>query len=129
MLITYSILGLLYFAVANAHDIQAFGVSRNPFINSGNVTPCYLDIANSDTNKINLDIQNQQNINVDSLKIKYSGKFKAISQSMICQFQAKEAGIKQLPAIIFNDRYVIYGVRNIQRAKLLFENYREDNNT
>ncbi|OGT35659.1 MAG: hypothetical protein A3F11_07065 [Gammaproteobacteria bacterium RIFCSPHIGHO2_12_FULL_37_14] len=128
MLISYSILTFGYFTVANANSIQAYGVSSSPFVNTGNVMPCYLDIASSDINKINSDIQNQQNINVDSLKTKYTDQFKAISQSTICQFQAKETGIKQLPAIIFNNRYVIYGVHNIQRAKLLFESYQEENN-
>lgn len=128
ILISYSMLAFGYFTVANAYSIQAYGVSNSSFINTGSVVPCYLDIASSDTNKINSDIQNQSNINTDHLKTKYANQFNQISQSMICQFQAKEAGIKQLPAIVFNNRYVIYGIHNIQRAKLLFENYQEDNN-
>lgn len=127
MLITYSVLILGYFTAASARGIQAFSISSSPFINTGNITPCYLDIAGSATNQINHDIQNQSNVHADHLKTQYADQFNQISQSMICRFQAKVMGITQLPAIVFNQKYVIYGMHNIQRAKLLFANYQDAN--
>ncbi len=118
---------LIYTNIASALEIQAFGISSSPFENAGDVTPCYLDLSISDIDQINQNIRIQSNINTDNLKTEYETQFKQISQSTICQFHAKQLGIKKLPAIVFDTKYVVYGINNIDHAKLIFLNYQDNN--
>ena len=122
------ILILFYCEKINALSISAYSISTQPFLpNNDGVVPCYLDLRTADLKVINNSMREQSNINIAEIKMQYQNFFKSISQSTICAFNAKELGIQKLPAIVFNQKYVVYGINDISQAKSVFLNYQENN--
>ncbi len=101
---------------------QLFGLSSDPFIGlPKDIQPCYVDKANILFNSINSKIKEDQNF--DSSK--YKEDFDGLSKAYLCCYQAEMLGITKLPAIVFNDKYVVYGDDDLQSAKRKYENYKE----
>ena len=115
------ILGLLSVSTLGHAAITAYGLSTNPFIgNTQNIQKkiqiCYLDEYDISLAAVNNDLRNYHNPNPPSLTAEEQAKFKAISHSLLCRYQAKELGIKKLPAIVFGAKNVIYGERDLNKA-------------
>ncbi|PCI38832.1 MAG: hypothetical protein COB50_01855 [Thiotrichales bacterium] len=121
-IIKISFVTLLFTTISYATEIQAFGISTNPFVgNLKNIKPCYLDIENSKTQLINQTIKGSAHLNKQRFIENHQQDFMAISNSYICQFQAKQFGVNKLPAIVFDKRYVVYGIREPAIAKEIYE--------
>lgn len=112
--------------VAFASNIQVFSISTKPFNGHlGDVKPCYLDLASKKLNEVNADIKGDSHITGAQMRNRYSKQFKAISDSVVCKYKAKELGIAKLPAIVFDNKYVVYGVLNLAEAQHLYQGYKE----
>lgn len=122
------ILLLFFFSFkASALSIAAYSISSLPFLpNNDGVVPCYLDVDNNTLMAINKNILPENNINLSELKIQLNPQFQAISDEMTCAFNAKQLGIQKLPAIVFDGKYVVYGINDISLAKNIFNHYRGD---
>jgi hypothetical protein len=72
-----------------ASSIQAFTLSSEPFTNPvSGVTPCYVD-------------EMQQFMNEQD--------YKDLSTVMTCSYQAALMGVQKLPAVVVDQKYVVYG--------------------
>ena len=118
-----SLVAIKSFAYGN---IQAFGISTEPFSNSATVQTCYVDIAQKTLSDISARI-NQSPLLVDNLtpehfQSHFMREAKAIGKSIACQQNAIRLGVTKLPAIVFDGEYVIYGQMDIELAKSFYEN-------
>ena len=116
--------------VATASSVQMFGISNDPFI--GNYHACYLDKYILQLNKLNDDIHNQDvSLKRRSSQLQFLAEHKDIlsniANNYTCSYQAQELGIKRLPAIVFDDKYVVYGSSDLSTAKRLLNYYKRYN--
>lgn len=120
-------LGLSASATALASNIQAFGVSQEPFNGHLNgIKPCYLDIAITRPAVINSELKAEgDHFNKEALLARYNKDFNAISDSLLCQYQAKKLGVQKLPAVVFDHKYVVYGEINLEKALAEYNQYKE----
>lgn len=54
----------------------------------------------------------------------HQSQLKAWEQKTLCRYQAKFLGLKYLPAVVMNNRYVVYGNTDIQSAIDSINHYR-----
>jgi hypothetical protein len=122
--------GLLLAISMVAHaGVIAFGLSTAPFVeNMQNIQICFLDKYDLNLAAINNDLRNYNNPNPPGLAAEDLAKFKAISDSLLCQYQAQKLGIKKLPAIIFDAKDVVYGELNINQAIRDYQFFEERRN-
>jgi integrating conjugative element protein (TIGR03757 family) len=50
--------------------------------------------------------------------------FDKLSAAALCQYDAIKLGVKGLPAVVFENKYVVYGQRDISLAVLKYNNYK-----
>ncbi len=117
---------LISSALAMGSTIQAFGVSSDPFVGHlDQGTPCYLDVLSRQSKKINNEIKAGGWVDGKDFRSRYGKQFSAMSASFICEVQAKELDIQRLPAVVIDERYVIYGINDLQEAKSIYQAYQE----
>lgn len=119
-------------AFASYDAVQLFGISSQPFSgNLSDITPCYLDIVQTRpqllNEKINQQITSKAQFNEKQFIDQYRSDFEVISHSYLCQFKAKQIGISELPAIVFDGHYVIYGINNVDEARQVYKLYQRSN--
>lgn len=110
----------------------AFGLSTNPFVgDTHNIAICYLDEYDIHLAAVNNELENLENYhnpNSPALTGKDQAEFKAAADSLLCRYQAKQDGIKKLPAIVFDKKNVIYGELNISQAIRDYQTFEERQN-
>jgi len=123
---------------ASVH-IQAFGLSDNPFSHhTGSTTVCYLESLHQMQSQIKHTFKKRLDKsfgwssppkNLSTAQIRqialnpaFKNKLIQTGQAYRCRVEAKLLGIKQLPSIVFNDRFVIVGETNIEQAREEFKN-------
>ena len=112
-----SLLQLLLISSVFADSITYYGISTIPAVDViQNTKLCSLDAAKNVLSSINNDLKNQSPDSIQFVKNKYAVQFKLISDSMLCQYQAKKLGITQLPAVVYNNQYVVYGQASVSTA-------------
>ena len=108
---------LLIANVVMADKIIYFGLSSQVASDVPNgVQVCYLDSATSMLQGINTELSHSQNNDPNMIASQYATQFQAISDSVLCQVQAEQLGITQLPAVVMNDEYVVYGQTSVTAA-------------
>lgn len=109
--------------------IQYFGLTtKPPMQNTKTKSVCLLDKANQIKTAIKQDFKKHMAIrpmNASDITERYSKQFKALSESVICQYEAAKLGVTRLPAIVINHRYAIYGQQNIDSAIREYQAYLE----
>lgn len=125
-LITCSILLLNLFntmAIAAKTSIIAFDTGTTHFINGNGVTVCDLSDYHDTLAQRNQQLKMNHVIDPQQLSEQYQHEFKKISNSYLCQYQAKILGISKLPAIVFNQKYVVYGQTDVLIALQQYRQY------
>jgi len=119
------LLGLeLVSSLADATQIQAFGLSTHPFMNATPQTRiCYVDLYQTTMNVINAQLKQEGTVNAKKIQQQFGQQFSAIGKDFQCLYQAKQLGITFVPAIVFNGHFVIYGEVNMDFA---LEDYPND---
>lgn len=112
-----------------AMTIQYFGLTTQPPVQSTKASSvCLLDKADQIKTAINQDFKKNmaiRSMNAPDITGRYEKQFKALSESVICQYKAAKLGVSRLPAIIINHRYVIYGQQNIDSGVREYQAYLE----
>jgi hypothetical protein len=98
-------------------SVQYFGlVNQLPVQRTKSATVCLLDKGEAINLDMNQDLREQMAIHPmcpAEIRRRYLAQFKGLSRRVICQFEAAKLGVTQLPAIVINHQYVIYGQQNI----------------
>lgn len=121
-----SLIALIIFALISTainakekteHNLKVFTVISMPFsgknINDHDV--CYLDFtqkALKDVNDIVMRTTSERELEGALDK----GLFNKISENTICRSDAANLNIKKVPAVVLDNKVVIYGERNIDQA-------------
>ena len=112
-----------------AMTVQYFGLTTQPSVqNTKTTSVCLLDKADQIKTAINQDLKKQmatRSMSATNITQRYSKQFKALSNNVICQYEAAKLGVTRLPAIVINHRYVIYGQQNIDSAIREYQAYLE----
>ena len=109
-----------------ADTVMYFGlINQIPTDVTAQSKVCILDDANQLLATINNDLKNQPNISKEIIAKNYAAQFQKISNSMVCQTQAAQLGITQLPAVVLNDHYVVYGQTSMHTALLEIQAFKE----
>ena len=109
-----------------ATTVQAFGISTNPFINNGpNTKPCYLDAYRA--LKLRLDVAVKQNNVTSSTAFvnHFKPQLQQLSADYMCLAHAKALGITKVPAVVFDHKYVVYGMTDLVLANAAYQTYQE----
>ena len=120
---------LCFSVLSFAMTVEYFGLSNQPPIDSAK-TPlvCLLDKPEKIKTAINQDLKEQmeeKQMSASDITQRYKSQFKALSNHVICQYEAAKLGVESLPAIVINHRYVIYGQQNIDLAIQEYQAYWE----
>ncbi len=122
-------LGLLLPIGVQAMTVQYFGLTTLlPTQNTLGARVCLLDRSEHLKKVINAGMSKQmaiRDMNKAAIIQRYSGQFKALSKSTVCQFEAAKLEVMKLPAIVINHQYVIYGQQNITAAVHEYKAYLE----
>ncbi len=120
------------FIKLEAITLESFSSDAKPFIFSDSthlkIKNCEVGDVAEKLQTINEDLQARfsvQPLTNDEISRIYDVQFKQLSTMMICNFQAANLGITQLPAIVLNHHYVIYGQQNIDLAVQEYQDYVE----
>jgi integrating conjugative element protein (TIGR03757 family) len=116
---------LLMTGVCFGHAIQAFSISAMPF-RGNQAKSCYLDSAREIPKGINAQLKEGRAYTNEQIKNRYGVDFKKMSNAYLCQYKAEKDGISKIPAIVFDHKYVVYGIRDIQRAVQIVDEYEEN---
>lgn len=91
-----------------AQSVQAFTTSNQPFTDSiDGATVCYVDQVQVLMSKIMLETRGStpdtlmSQLNPDDLK--------ALSAAITCNYQAALMGVQKIPAVVVDQKYVVYG--------------------
>lgn len=95
-------------ALALAQSIQAYTLTNMPFTNTVNgVTPCYVDQAQQALNKI---VAETKGSTPQTALSQISPQdLQTLSDSMTCAYQAALMGVQKIPAVVVDQKYVVYG--------------------
>ena len=100
------------------HEIQTieiFSLSTKPVASQANIRVCLMD-------KIGLlDKTFNERLNLAKVKDIWSAFRREYEQAFTCQLKAMEYQLAYLPAIVINNRAVIYGVDNLPQALAIWE--------
>ena len=131
---------LFFVAIILANHAQALllvGLSTDPFIGMRpGDEACYVDLAKKDLDMMNHSISalsfRSRKFVAESKKDmfiqKHSVQLHQIAHTRLCSFKAAQLGITKLPAIVFDNKYVIYGYTDANQARRIFQHYSEENN-
>lgn len=120
-----SVVLLCVAANVQGETVQAFGLAQTPFSNQQPSDHlCYLNAAEVDMPRIRAQIQQNHETNPAVIKARYHQDFVAIGQSYKCRWTAYELGVKQLPAVVFDKKYVVYGTTDLREARGVWLRYR-----
>jgi hypothetical protein len=112
-----------------AVKIEAFSITAIPFVfpvkNQQKITACYLDEYTNQQQKLNAAFKNYQNPEPPELTQENYQQLQKMSDSLLCSTRAKILGINKLPAIVFNDQYVIYGEQDLGKAIEEYQDYEQ----
>ena len=117
---------LLFFAVPSyAQTVQAFGLVQAPFSNQqpGDQL-CYLNLVQVDMARINAEVRQNHETHLTAIKARYQQDFAAMGQAEKCRWTAYELGVTQLPAVVFDKKYVVYGTTDLREARGVWVRYR-----
>lgn len=116
-------------ALSFTMTVQYFGLSNQPPIGSAKTASvCLLDKGEKIKTDLNQDLKAQmvtKQMSASDITACYENQFKALSNNVICQYEAAKLGVETLPAIVINHRYVIYGQQNINSAIEEYQAYLE----
>lgn len=102
---------LLLLPLSALADVQAFTTTDQPFSNPiPNVTPCLVDQGGQGFQEINSPI-GQNNLSTLS-----PADLKTLTDTMNCTFQAASLGITKVPAVVVDQKYVVYGNTDMTEA-------------
>ena len=85
---------------------------------------CYLDRAQQIEGEMNNYLQHRGYLTRDAIKENLHPDFEKLSQLAICKQQARTLGITKLPAIVFDNHYVVYGQTDIYTARHLYQRWK-----
>lgn len=120
-------------------EVEIFGLSNKAFTNSTDASlTCYIDKSATQIddayklgNAVPKEIQqenpstkeNSSLIQKAATKIskQYYKELEMAGEAFYCIYEAKTLGVKKLPAIVFDKKYVVYGETNVGEA---LENYK-----
>ncbi len=112
-----------------AMTIQYFGlITQWPLQNTTPVTVCLLDKSELFQQAINDALRKQRAAHPMSeadIKARYATQFRVLSKNSVCQFEAAQLGVTQLPAMVINHQYVIYGQQNVDAGVKEYHAYLE----
>lgn len=117
-------------ACSYSMNVWYFGLTSLPpmqSIQNKKATICLLDRYKITKEKLSRTIKAQvlNSANSSDLINNDKPEFDLLTYETLCQYEAIKLKVKQLPAIVFNKRYVVYGQRNIAQAINEFKNYQE----
>ena len=110
----------LFPVITNGMSITYFGLTTlKPIHPTKQVKVCLLDQGRQLQHEMNQYLQHS--VQPQSLASKqglssYQAQFQLIAQDVCCRFLAAKIGIKALPAMVINQKYVIYGQRDMAIA-------------
>jgi integrating conjugative element protein (TIGR03757 family) len=118
------LVGFLTIGIAiQACAMQIFTLTSLPL--TGHYDPkdvCYVDLSSQLVNGINHAIAGNKAITInDMTSPDYMTQYQKIGDSMQCSWNASLMGITQLPAIVFENNFVIYGQTNVDEALHQFQ--------
>ncbi len=97
--------------------------------NAANARICYLNAPQDTLQSVQANMSDNaaalKGMSKDQIAATYHGQFQAIGQGMICQFDAAKLGVSQLPAVVIDGQYVIYGQQDIDMAIREYQEYLE----
>lgn len=105
--------------------------------NTENITKvsfCYLADTSAILKQVNTDLKSAQYqgevVNTAWLQSHFKSQFTQVDQANQCAYRAYQQGVEKLPAIIFDQSYVVYGVQDIDEAIAMYQQYlqRQENN-
>ena len=105
--------------------VQAFGLMQAPFSNQkAGDQLCYLDLVQVDMARINAEVRQNHETHLAAIKARYQKDFAAMGQAEKCRWAAYELGVTQLPAVVFDKKYVVYGTTDLREARGVWVRYR-----
>lgn len=90
------------------------------------VQQCLLDLPQTTRKRLNQTLQKNprwSHLPPSILVKRWRSQFVAVSAAQQCLFEAVHLGVTELPAVVINRRYVIYGERNIEKAKQTYQDF------
>ena len=114
-------LALILMIVTNAlfAKTELFTIEELPFIDK-NIEVCYLDFTKKALSKINKEMQTV--INDEEVdKILIFSLMQQLSDNLQCRFRAASISLTKVPAVVVDDKVIIYGARSIKQAYDLLE--------
>lgn len=111
--------------------IEAFSIAAIPFVfpveDQQKIIACYLDEYTNQQQKLNAAFKNYRNPEPPELMQENYQQLQKMSDSLLCATHAKILGISKLPAIVFNDQYVIYGEQDLGKTLEEYQDYEQTN--
>lgn len=98
---------------------ELFTIEELPFIDTS-IEVCYLDFTKKALSKINKEMQiviNDEEID----KILTFSLMQQLSDNLQCRFRAASINLTKVPAVVVDDKVIIYGMRSIKQAYDLLE--------
>lgn len=111
----------LFLNPAYADDaVVAFTINTIPIIGAtSNDMICHIGKGQAEMAVIKQQLHRQNRITISQYYQTHRAVVAQAALDMGCDYQAKLLGIHKVPAIVFNQKYVIYGLTNIAQAKVL----------
>ncbi len=120
------LLGCGFAGLALAVKIQLFSVSSLAFYHvPDSLTPCYLDQATQVKQQLIEQVQQTPALLNQAPPLAVKKLLTRLSHGTLCQVQANQLGITQVPAVVFDQRFVVLGVQDVNHAKQLWQQWQE----
>ncbi len=121
------LLGCGFSGLALALKIQLFSVSTLAFYHvPPHVTPCYLDQAATAKQQLLAQVQQTPALLQNAPSLSVQQLLQQISEGAVCEVKAKQLGVTQLPAVVFNQRFVVLGVHDVAKAQALWQHWQAE---
>jgi len=114
------------FSIASAAHMEGFTLKRFPMTPNSPQDPiCVLDGAEGRMQAVNQSLKASGPQDKAAINARYGQDFQAMSAQQVCRFRAASLGITQLPAVVIDQHYVIYGDTDMAESLNRYHHYRE----
>tara|TARA_R110002167_G_scaffold93474_5_gene250479 strand:- start:1105 stop:1488 length:384 start_codon:yes stop_codon:yes gene_type:complete len=111
--------------MANA-SLQIFTLDSMHIIGAQADQVCVVNGTKLINHKMNAYLQTHGGISSEVLTSHFHRQLGNLSQIAICQGEALRLGVQRLPAIVVDEKYVVYGVSNVEIAKAMLRQWRDN---
>lgn len=109
--------------MASAFADELYFTVHGKEFNHRDIKVCYLDENYVERLKSLYDKNMTKNQAISLFK-KNKSLYVDYTNFILCAYKANSLGIKRLPAIVYDEKYVVYGFTNIENARVLYEDFK-----